>query len=1245
MFSLQNTPPIKRKMAGLELLPYKNRNDQMMTKFDLTLTMEETPQGLVAMFEYNTALFERSTIERMVCHFNTLLEAIVTEPDQLVDRLPLLSSEEQATILSRWNQTTVAMVSDRCVSDRVSEIAREMPDQLAIVSPDETITYGQLERRANQVANFLLKKGVGAETLVGLYTDRSIEMLVGMLGIVKAGAAYVPMDPAYPQERLAYMMRDAAMPVVLTQAHLLEKFSSQMQTSFVCLDRDWEQIEKESEQSPQVEIKAEQLAYVIYTSGSTGMPKGVEIEHGSLLNLVEWHQRTYEVTAKTRATQIAGTAFDASVWEIWPYLTQGATLFLPEEEIRLEPDKLRDWLVEKEITISFLPTPLAESILKLKWPTDVSLKYLLTGGDKLHHTPSEEIPFILVNHYGPTENTVVTTAGIVPAQTEIGMAPSIGQPIDNVQVYVLDQHMQPVPIGVPGELYIGGNSLARGYLNRPDLTAEAFVPNPFSNKVGDRLYRTGDLVRYLPDGNIDFIGRIDHQVIIRGFRIELGEIEAILLGYTGIQEAVVMVREDSKGTKRLAGYLVIKEGQEVDISDLRQYLKEKLPEYMIPAAFVLMDRLPLTPNGKVDRRLLPEPEYSTAGEEYVAPQTEIEATLAEIWKEVLGVEKVGIYDNFFELGGDSILSIQIVARANQHGFGLTPKHMFDHQTIAELAATIVVDHSEDMDLAEQGEVTGELPLTPIQEWFFEQEPVHVDHWNQSVLLKLKQSLDTSILKETIRAILSHHDALRLRFRQVDGRWEQYNEKMRDSVPLEVVDLTALSKEEQEHRMTALADEAQASLNLSDGPLMRAVYFKLGDKQNDALFIVIHHLAVDGVSWRIILDDLQNVYRQLQRGEEVKLPDKTTSFKEWALRLKEYAKEASFDPYWAGYQQESLPVLIPDYPEGSNIEADVCKITLSLDREETDALLQQVPIPYRTQINEVLLSALVKAFYDWTGQTSLYISMETHGRENIIEGLDLSRTVGWFTSMFPMLLSIERDASWDAIIKSIKEQVRDISKKGIHYGIARYLKNNAEIPDYPQPQISFNYLGQFDQGHDTGSLYQLVPNWSSSNIKRDEKRGHLIDIVGSINDEKLQVTWFFSKAMFKPERVKEVAHNYMKALREIITHCLTQEAGGYTRSDFPLATLSQRDIDEYLGSKRNIVDVYPLTPMQEGMLFHTLYEQGAGDYIFQLEMKLFESLDVAAFEQAWQKVVDHHEICEPLSSGKGWKIRIKLCMDH
>lgn len=572
-FVLQNAPMGVLELPGLTLNPLAIHTKT--ARFDLEVELVEKPEGLYGSFEYNTDLFDAATITRMLGHFQTLLEGIVADPEQRIADLPLLTAAERQQLLVDWNDTQVDYPQDKCIHQLFEAQVEQTPDAPAVVFQDKQLTYRQLNRRANQVAHYLRSLGVGVESLVALCLEPSLEMVVGILGILKAGGAYLPLDPAYPQERLAFMLQDAQVSVLLTQKHLVEQLPDS-QVQVVYWDADWEMIiALNSDRNPKSQVTADNLAYVIYTSGSTGQPKGVEIQHSGLVNLATWHQRTYSVTPVDRATQLAGLAFDASVWELWPYLTAGASIHIPDSEallrsadreLCLSPLKLIEWLATEAITICFMPTPLAAIVLEEQLPTQWALRFLLTGGDKLHRVPRKAFTFNLVNHYGPTENTVVTTCATVGCASDT--PPPIGRAIANTQVYILDANLQPVPIGVPGELYISGVGLARGYLNRPELTVEKFISHPFSDEPGVRLYKTGDLARYLPDGNIEFLGRIDQQVKIRGFRIELGEIEAVLSQHPAVQETVVLAREYDSSDKRLVAYVVPNKGEIPVVSEL-----------------------------------------------------------------------------------------------------------------------------------------------------------------------------------------------------------------------------------------------------------------------------------------------------------------------------------------------------------------------------------------------------------------------------------------------------------------------------------------------------------------------------------------------------------------------------------------------------------------------------------------------------------------------------------------------------
>ena len=659
--------------------------EQRSAKFDLTMVLIESAQGMSGVLEYNTDLFDRGTMERMARHWERLLEGVVKEAGMRIGELEILSKEERRQILEEWNGSVVEYPKEKCVHELFEEQAGRTPDAIALVFEGQQLSYRELNERANRLAHYLRKRGVGPEVRVGICVERGLEMVVGLLGILKAGGAYVPLDPQYPKERLAFMLDDSGVEVLLTQEGVIKQLPEHG-VGMVYLDRQREEIARESSQDPLNGTVASNLVYVIYTSGSTGKPKGVLIDHLSLANLISWHRQTYRITPKDRVAQMAALAFDAAGWELWPYLAAGASICIPEEETRHLPERLMKWLAANQITMVFIPTPVVEKILDVSWPEPHALRAVLTGGDRLSRAPTKSFPCVLWNHYGPTENTVVTTWARIAAVEESIRPPAIGRPISNTRVYLLDQDQQPVPVGVCGELHIGGAGLARGYHHSPDLTAEKFIPDPFSGEAGGRLYKTGDLGRYLADGNIEFLGRLDDQVKIRGYRIELGEIENVIRGYEGVGEAVVVAREDEPGQKRLVGYVVWRGGHEGSVGELRGYLQGKLPEYMVPGLFVVMDKLPLTANGKLDRKALPRPEGRAAEVEYVEPRNQLEKLIAGVWQETLKVEEVGINDNFFELGGHSLLMMPVLERLRERlKRELTLVELFQYPTVSLLA--------------------------------------------------------------------------------------------------------------------------------------------------------------------------------------------------------------------------------------------------------------------------------------------------------------------------------------------------------------------------------------------------------------------------------------------------------------------------------------------------------------------------------------------------------------------------------
>ncbi|RLU10842.1 non-ribosomal peptide synthetase [Pseudomonas prosekii] len=1204
--------------SGLELgmIDWQGRT----TQFDLTLDTSEKAGKLHAALTYANDLFDAATIARMARHWTRLLQAMVADATQRVGELPLLDAAEQQTLVHDWNATAQAYPSEQCLHRLIEAQATRSPEAIALVFGEQTFSYAQLDARANQLAQLLREHGVGADVLVGIAVERSIEMVVGLLAILKAGGAYVPLDPEYPQERLAYMIEDSAIALLLTQTSLLQRLPTAGVT-VITLDQPADWLDRYSAERLPVALHSQNLAYVIYTSGSTGKPKGAGNSHAALVNRLCWMQQAYGLDDSDAVLQKTPFSFDVSVWEFfWPLMT-GARLVVAAPGEHREPARLIETIERHRIsTLHFVPSMLQAFIHEPGVQTCTSLKRIVCSGEALPLDAQLQVfaklPNAgLYNLYGPTEAAIDVTHWT--CVDEGADSVPIGQPIANLRTHVLDAQLSPVPAGVAGELYLGGAGLARSYHRRPALTAERFVPCPFHD--GARLYRTGDRVRQRADGVIEYLGRLDHQVKLRGLRIELGEIETRLMQHPLVREAVVLVQ----GGKHLVGYLVL-DAAEPDAQwpqTLKAWLLGSLPEYMVPTHLMPLVKLPVTANGKLDRKALPEPEAAVQ-QAFVEPQDALQKALAAIWQDVLGVERIGLEDNFFELGGDSIISIQVVSRARQAGIRLSPRDLFQYQTVRSLALVATVGEQSNID---QGPASGNVLLTPVQEYFFAQPMSERGHWNQSLLLAPREPLQAEWLETALTRLCNHHDALRLRFVEGAQGWQQHYAG--------AVSECALwqRQADSEAALLALCNEAQRSLDLTEGPLLRAMLVTLVDGAQ-RLLLVIHHLAVDGVSWRLLLEDLQQAYTQLQSGGAIVLPSKTSAYQAWAERLQQHAPALNEEmAYWQ--QQTSEQQLPRDRADGRLDNRFGEKIEWRLDRELTRQLLQSAPAAYRTQVNDLLLTALARVLCQWSAQPAALIQLEGHGREDLFDELDLTRTVGWFTSLFPVRL--QPAATLADSIKTVKEQLRAIPGKGLGYGVLRHLGEPAQreqLAALTPPRITFNYLGQFDRQFDQTSLF--VPSTEGSGQAQDPSAplANWLTLEGQVYGGELAMSWGFSHEMFDRATVQQLADNFGAELRELIEHCSTLPAPHATPSDFPLARISQAQIDALPVHVGLLDDLYPLSPMQQGLLFHTLYEQAAGEYINQLRVDV-QGLDPERFRAAWQSTVDAQDI---LRSGFVWQ---------
>nr|WP_314533777.1 non-ribosomal peptide synthetase [uncultured Pseudomonas sp.] len=1218
----------KRNLAGMTVEYLAN--DARATKFDLNLEVTDLDHRLGCCLTYSTDLFDEPRIARMAGHWRHLLQALLADPQLRLSELPLLAADERQNLLDSLGMEPGEHHLDQCIHHLFSEQARLRSAAPALTFAGQTLSYGELDNRANRLAWMLRERGVGPQVRVGLALERSLEMVVGLLAILKAGGAYVPLDPEYPLDRLHYMIEDSGIGLLLSDAAMFKALGElPPEVARWCLEDDSAALaDYPTHELPRSSLPQHQ-AYLIYTSGSTGKPKGVVVSHGEIAMHCRAVIERFGMRPDDCELHFYSINFDAATERLLVPLLSGAQVVLRAQG-QWDAEEICELIRRHPINIlGFTPSYGSQLAQWLATRNEtLPVRMCITGGEALTGEHLQRIraafkPSLFFNAYGPTETVVMPLASLAPEKLEEGMGSvPIGSVIGARVAYILDADLALVPQGATGELFIGGAGLAQGYHERPGMTAERFVADPFAAD-GGRLYRTGDLVRQRDDGLVEYLGRIDHQVKIRGFRIELGEIENRLLEHESVREAVVLALDAPSG-KQLVGYLLtaVASQDEAHQTDLREslkaHLKTQLPDYMVPTHLILLAHWPLTANGKLDRRALPAPDPQLNRQHYVAPRNELELTLASIWCEVLNVSQVGLNDNFFELGGDSILSIQVVSRARQQGIHFSPRDLFQHQTVQTLAA--IATRTEQV-VAEQGLLSGESRMTPIQHWFFDSKFPEPQHWNQALLLEPTVLLEPHCLEQALLAVIAQHDALRLRFTRAAGAWRAEHQAASEIPVLWQVRVKSMEQ------CTALFADAQRSLDLAQGPLLRALLVD-GPQGQQRLFIAIHHLVVDGVSWRVLLDDVQTAYRQLIGAKPVQLPAKTSALRDWAARLQAYAGSESLreELGWWQAQLAGPDVALPcARPEGGRQHRHAETISVRLDAERTRQLLQQAPSAYRTQVNDLLLTALARVVCRWSGHESALIQLEGHGRETLFEEVDLSRTVGWFTSAFALRLTPALDQGHS--IKAIKEQLRAVPHKGLGYGVLRYLADDAcreAMAALPVPQLTFNYLGQFDQSFADDALFRPLDEPVGAAHDPQAALPNELSVDSQVYGGELVMRWTFSTERHDRQTITELANAYLEQLQGLIEHCLRDDAGGLTPSDFPLAKLSQPQLDALPVPAALIEDVYPLTPMQEGMLLHTLLEPGTGLYYMQDRYRINSELDPQRFAQAWHAVIARHE---------------------
>ena len=1124
------------------------------------LLIQEQATGFDLQWHYDSTLFTPALIERLCGQYQALLRSAVADASTPLSQLEIISAGERKQLIVDFNDSTADYPRGQCAHHWFEEYVRTTPDSTAVRQGDQVLTYAQLDARANQLAHQLQEMGVGPDVMVALCIDRSLDMVVSILGILKAGGAYVPVDPTYPTDRIQFIIEDTSAPVLVTQSRLASQFSGG-DAQLLCMDGDRETLDARPTTAPACAAGPGSLVYVIYTSGSTGKPKGVVITHEKLVISNNARMQAFGHCPEAFLL-LSSVAFDSSVVGIFWSLCGGGSLLLMPEGLEKEIERIPAYIAEHGASHLLTLPSFYRHILEQCQPDQLlGMRAAIVAGEacplKMVEHHRQLLPGVgLFSEYGATETTVFSSVYNCLKQTE-PIAP-LGDPIDNMQMYVLDEYLHPCPIGLPGEVHFGGPALAVEYLKRPELTAERFIPNPFRQGADERLYKSGDLARFTESGEMEFLGRLDNQVKIRGFRIELEEIEVALVKHAAVKEAAVLALADLGEEKRLVGYVFFETGQKASVAELRDFLLETLPDFMLPAVFVFLDDMPRTPNGKVDRKALPEPgsERPELESRFEAPASEVERGLAGIWADVLGIEKVGVNDNFFELGGDSILSIQVVSRAGQAGIKITPRQVFENQTIAELVAVADLDAAPAPE-EEQGSVQGPARLTPVQHWYFDLNLPRPQYWNMPMLLELRGDVDAAHLQQALEALVSHHDALRSRFVQEGGEWKQRVERDQSGELLVREDLSDLAPEQQAEAFEALGVRHQAALDLEQGPILRAVLVKRGQAQPDRLLWIVHHLIIDGVSWRILLEDLEQALDQIERGEAVVLQFKTTSFQRWSECLAEYANTSELAEearFWSHLAEADIAELPIDHPGGDNLESSARRVRTSLSQDLTRSLLSEVPRAYNTQINDVLLTALSRAFVNWMGGHSVLFTLEGHGRQEIPAQVDLSRTVGWFTSDYPVLLKSD-SGEFDpgASLQATKQQLKAIPSQGFSYGLGRYLSEDEglrhSLADLPVPAVGFNYLGQFDQLFGKDARFGYCDESVGPALGPDGKRIFVLEVYGRVSEGRLQFEFEYSESLHEPSTIEALADDFSDSLEQIIRHCLAIDTGELDTSEF------------------------------------------------------------------------------------------------
>jgi amino acid adenylation domain-containing protein/non-ribosomal peptide synthase protein (TIGR01720 family) len=1167
MFNLFDAEDHEILLDTISIVPYQLDND--VAKFDLLIDAYEDEANICFDLQYCTDLFKEETAMQMSEYYLWILTELVSNLDATLGGISLISDTEKHRIIQQSNGKKVAYDFSRNVAERFEKHAADCPDRVAVIFENTRLSYGYLNQRANQLASYLQKHGFGQEKIAAVMLDRTPRFMESVLAIWKVGGAYVPVDPAYGSARQENILLDSGADVwITTTEHLQAGHADFFKGEIVYLDLIEGELLTESTDNVNIPVDIHSLSYILFTSGSTGKPKGVMIEHLGMLNHILAEAGELGLDEGLVFAQNANQCFDISVWQFFGPLALGGTTVIYSNNLILDVESFIQHIDEDGVTLlEVVPTYLSVmmDVIEMRNYSLPSLQSLIITGEavkpemvKRWFQLCKRIP--MINAYGPAEASDDSIQYMMKEPPKDAQLIPIGRPIANMNTYIVDEMMCLCPVGVIGEICVAGIGVGRGYIHDPERTRASFMIDPFAAESGQRLYRTGDMGRWLPDGSVEFHGRQDYQVKIRGFRIELEEIEAVLLQQHSIKEAVVMALDDDKGHPYLCAYVTMT--VTIDLHALRVELSNLLPDYMIPPFFVCLNSMPLLDNGKIDRKSLPEPDRNVAaGNVVIEPTDEMEGLLVEIWQEVLGISKVGTNHNFFELGGDSIKAIQISSKLSSRGFQLKIKYLFQYPQISLLSKWV----KHEVRVIDQGIVEGEILLTPIQHWFFENNFVHAHHWNQSVMLFNPEGFDANKVHQVWSHIMIHHDALRMVYDIEGDSIRQFNRgKDVPVLEFEIIDVSDTGDAICE--INRAVEETQSGIELSTGSLIKLTLFHTN--QGDHLFIVIHHLVIDGISWRILFEDFTTGYMQLVRNEEIVYPSKTDSYKRWAEELHKFANSKAIAreiPYWSQIENMAVQSLPKDVT-GMDIRVKHNRnYFFQLSKNETDLLMGPAHTAYGTEMNDLLLTGLGIAIQKWAGHDQVVIALEGHGREEMMETINISRTVGWFTSVYPVGIDMSGSHNMALLIKRVKENLRRIPTKGAGYGILKYLtmeENKRGLTFSIKPEIKFNYLGQFDTDVNT-EIFQVSPLSRGMNESSEGDREVALNISGLIESGELHISIEYNANEFGDASMARLSDEFKEGLSQIIKHCTTKEGMELTPSDVGHDDLSIEELDEIL----------------------------------------------------------------------------------